>query len=40
MADNLGLTAEQTEKILQFQVMQIKPRHKVTKSSAVVTRAK
>jgi hypothetical protein len=26
MADNLSLTAEQTEKILQFQVMQMKTR--------------
>jgi hypothetical protein len=29
MADNLSLTAEQTEKILQFQVMQMKTRHKL-----------
>jgi hypothetical protein len=28
MADDLNLTAEQTEKILQFQVIQIKFRHK------------
>jgi hypothetical protein len=39
MADNLSLTAEQTEKILQFQVMKLKLHKWPCHPSAVLTRA-